>query len=1717
MTSRPRLRHRPRLAAGAALCLALLVAALLATWQARHNATIAGQRFDEVVARNASLLDERLHDYEFGVRSTRGAVIAGGGEPVNCNHFYAYAESRELAREFPGARSIGVARRVRRDEQQAFVAAVRRDGQPAFRVRELAPGTGDRFVIQCLATVDNNREALGLDLASEPHRRQAADLAMRTGRAVLSAPVTLARAVVRPQRGFLLMLPIYRRGAAVDTEAGRVAALYAWAMVVLDIEAVIDNIGLRESEVAFSLADVSDAARPQPVHTSADLGQAAAAGLVRRVPLEVFGRHWVFEVQAKPVFVDRLNLLAPVSVFAVGAALSALLALIVYLRARYLQQARQLRLQQVQHARFVETSIDAIVVHTLQGTVLAWNRGAQQLFGYPATDAVGKTMADLILLDDSSDTPRAEPGAPGVAPVSGFEVRPFETVRRTCSGERVDVSVTVAPILDAEGSVIACYETLRDIGEAKSAQRKLAELNAQLELLVAERTAMLEAARSDLEHVLDAVPSAITYWDRHLVNRFANRAISDFFGVEAAALQGTHLRDLLGDDLLARNLPRIEAALAGQPQMFEISMPAPSGPGRRYWRVHYAPDIVGAEVRGIYVTHNDVSDLIEGRLKLAAAQRDNEALLQTVHQHAIVSVADGAGRIVDVNDGFCQISGYRRDELIGRTHNIVNSGVHEPAFWGEMWRTISAGRPWRGVICNRARNGSLYWVDSFIAPFIGANGRPERYVSIRIDITAAKLVEQRLRSSEAFLDRVGRIAGVGGWELDLRTQVLIWTEQTRRIHDVEPGYQPSLQDALDFYPGRARQAIEEAVAAGVAGGAGWDLELPFVSAKGRALWVRAVGTAEFEQGRPVRLLGAFQDITERRQADEARRTSEARYRTLFEYAPDGIVIADPAGVYVDANTSLCHMLGYSRDDLIGLRASDIVAEPDLVHIGPALRRIKADSDYHREWRFRRKDSSVFAAEVRATKMPDGNLIAMIHDVTERKRIEARLGRLVDSNAQGVFFWNSHGDITKANDAFLRIVGYSRADLDEGRVGWANMTPPEFAELDRLSLEQITTHGVCTPFEKEYLRKDGSRVPVLLGAASFEDSPDEGVCFVLDISERKRYEQSLRETTLKAEQANLAKSEFLANMSHEIRTPMNAVIGLSYLLGRSQLDTEQMVLLNRISLASKSLLAVINDILDLSKIEAGELMLEHRAFDLHTLLNELVDVMSAQADAKVLAFDLDAPADLPHALEGDAMRLAQILTNLLANAIKFTEHGRVTLQVRALASTADRVSLRFAVIDTGIGIAPDVQARLFSPFAQADSSITRRYGGTGLGLSIVKRLVTLMGGQVSLASSPGEGSEFAVVLDFDLAPPEALEPRESPYNQPGERCLAGIRVLVVDDSDINLDVTRRILELEGAQVGLASNGQEALERLQADPTAFDLVLMDVQMPVLDGHDATRLIRLEPPLLRLPIIALTAGGLSSERQRAVDAGMDDFIVKPFGARELVTSILRHCKPAAGAPAAQPAQPERRVRPRVPWPEIDGIDSADARTRASGDLALFSSILERLLNEFSDLAIPTPHDDAATLAQHGGRMHKLRGSAGMLGATAIHQLAGEAEAACAAGDAERAAHFATRLMAQLQRLAQSAAPLFDLARATAEPAEPAPCASIDPQALTDLANLLRQQSLSALERFTALSGPLRAWLGPERHALVRDNVRNLRFAEALQTLEEAAQNPQPGQLPG
>jgi PAS domain S-box-containing protein len=411
---------------------------------------------------------------------------------------------------------------------------------------------------------------------------------------------------------------------------------------------------------------------------------------------------------------------------------------------------------------------------------------------------------------------------------------------------------------------------------------------------------------------------------------------------------------------------------------------------------------------------------------------------------------------------------------------------------------------------------------------------------------------------------------------------------------------------------------------------------------------------------------------------------------------------------------------------------------------------------------------------------------------------------------------------------------------------------------------------------------------------------------MNITDRKNSEQ-------RAEAASRAKSEFVANMSHEIRTPMNAVLGVAYLLENTPLTQAQKEYVGMIRSSGQMLLGVLNDVLDFSKIEAGRMELAPQPFLLREVLDSLSNVMSLPANARGISLAIDADDEVPAVLVGDAMRLQQILLNLVGNAVKFTERGGVSVRVMLEQAAAEQgLRLRFTVRDSGIGMDLEQQSRLFSAFNQADASTTRRFGGTGLGLAICRRLTELMGGDISVRSTPGAGSEFVVTLPFGVADEDvpvehpALQTAaaqgwlmsETPALQDAppepEPALAprlqGLRLLLVEDHPLNQLVARGMLEHAGASVEVAENGQLAVDRLRDRAEDYDIVLMDVQMPVMDGFEATRHIR-HTLGLKLPVLAMTAGVMQSEQDQCIDAGMDDFIAKPLDVEQMLDTISRH----------------------------------------------------------------------------------------------------------------------------------------------------------------------------------------------------------------------------------
>ncbi|GAB7541356.1 ATP-binding protein [Cupriavidus sp. 8B] len=518
--------------------------------------------------------------------------------------------------------------------------------------------------------------------------------------------------------------------------------------------------------------------------------------------------------------------------------------------------------------------------------------------------------------------------------------------------------------------------------------------------------------------------------------------------------------------------------------------------------------------------------------------------------------------------------------------------------------------------------------------------------------------------------------------------------------------------------------------------------------------------------------------------------------------------------------------------------------------------------------------------------------------------EARIRQLVESNIIGVFFWDVDGRITESNDAFLSIVGCTRDELRSGTLRWTDLTPPEYRAADARAIEELMHANRFTPFEKAFLRRDGSHAPVLMGGAFFEGR-QQGVAFVLDLAERKQAEAE-RAARRAAEAASRAKSDFLAHMSHELRTPLNGILGYAQILRRDKtLDQRQIDGLTVIQRSGEHLLTLINDILDMAKIEAGRVELNLTDIPPDRFLRFIAETIRVKAAGKGLAFACEMAPDLPAGVRVDEKRLRQVLLNLLSNAVKFTDHGSVRLRVGFLPPGR----LRFDVHDTGIGVDEAHLEAIFRPFEQVGEA-RHRFGGTGLGLAISRQLVRLMGGEIHLESRPGEGSTFWFELNVRIVEPQAaVVPPEwavSGYEGPRQT------ILVADDLAENRAVAVEMLGQLGFGMVEAGNGREALEKAKALRPA--LILMDVVMPEMDGLEATRRLRQLPEFRGLPIIAVSASASETDAATSLAAGANAFLPKPIDFSGLLTEVAALLKVewTYEFPKAQAAAPGQTAEP-------------------------------------------------------------------------------------------------------------------------------------------------------------------------------------------------------------
>ncbi|WP_374357917.1 ATP-binding protein [Chitinimonas sp.] len=477
----------------------------------------------------------------------------------------------------------------------------------------------------------------------------------------------------------------------------------------------------------------------------------------------------------------------------------------------------------------------------------------------------------------------------------------------------------------------------------------------------------------------------------------------------------------------------------------------------------------------------------------------------------------------------------------------------------------------------------------------------------------------------------------------------------------------------------------------------------------------------------------------------------------------------------------------------------------------------------------------------------------------------------------------------------------------------------------------------------------------------------------------------------AEEATRAKSMFLANMSHEIRTPMNAIIGMAHLALKTALSPKQRDYLDKIHTAGVSLLGIINDILDFSKIEAGKLDLESVEFDLDEVLANVAAVTAGRAQDKGLEYLIDVPPGVPRRLRGDPLRLGQVLINLVNNAVKFTEAGEVAVSASVERLDGESVWLAFTVRDSGIGMSADQCASLFQAFTQADGSTTRKFGGTGLGLSISRRLVEMMGGSISVESAAGRGSTFRFNVGLIAGTGELMSGHAlaTPAAIPD---FSGLSVLLVEDNEINQQIALELLQATRAHVEVANDGRQALDLLLSrSPDHYDLVLLDVQMPIMDGYATIRSIRAEAALADLPVVAMTAHALQEERERCIASGMNDHLAKPISPAALFDAVARWIRPSHGDQAGT------RHGARLQLPKLVGLNVESGLARTLGDRELYLDLLGRFADEQADVIERVRKASDPLLAIR--LLHTLKSVAGLVGAMEVQQRAAELEAALSA----------------------------------------------------------------------------------------------------------------------
>ncbi len=1136
-------------------------------------------------------------------------------------------------------------------------------------------------------------------------------------------------------------------------------------------------------------------------------------------------------------------------------------------------------------------------------------------------------------------------------------------------------------------------------------------------------------------------------------------------------------------------------------------------------------------------TQKELEDLVDDRTRELL---ESEIRIRTIVDNLMDGIVtiDESGRVDFFSPGAEEIFGYKAQEVQGKNVKILMPEPYHSNHDQYLHNYIKTGhKKIIGIsqeVKGRRKDGSTFPLSIGINEHL--SGEKKMFTAIIRDITAAKLDEKTLQENKERLELALKGGNLGFWDVNFKTGETFYNDRHAEILGYDIDALPKTRSfwIQSLHPDDKNRVLKVGKAYREGALSDYEIEYRTITKEGKIIWISSIGVAveRDQNGHALRMVGTSMDITDRKTAEQGLR----KLNRAVEDNPLAIIITDRQGIIEYVNPKFTDMTGYDPDDAIG-------KNPNILNSGlhpPEFFKelwdtVLAGKEWHGEIQNRRKNDklqwqSAIIAPILDEKQEITHFVSIQEDVTEKKMAAEelkKLSRAIEQSPVSVVITNPEGTIEYVNPIFCKVTGYNLEEAigQNPRILKSGMHPPEFYK----DMWETITSGNTWTGELSNKKKNDEIYWESASISPVRDLQGDITHYVAvkeDITQSKLMKEELIKAKQKAEEATIAKSDFLANMSHEIRTPMNAIVGMSYLALETELTQRQHDYLNKIDMSAKSLLAIINDILDFSKIEAGKLSIEITEFNLNEILEDVVTLSMEKISQKGVELFFNVDRNVPTVLLGDPVRISQIFNNLLSNAAKFTERGEIELTAMVTEKMTNELILECTISDTGIGMTEKQAGKLFQKFSQADTSTTRKYGGTGLGLAIARQLVTLMGGDIQVQSSPDEGTTFyftvrtgyredrrkkkqertlpvdlrnkfvllvsgniwilkkltqlleslsftveaisnidqveiknktydLAMVDYSMAPAffdrtelsdvaviiissitqirhAEMMIREKKHANVMQKPIhpssvfnavvdlfgyrdfrierrkilrseiandyskiKGAKVLLVEDNAMNQQVAQELLGKTGVAVTIAENGLIALQAVQGK--TFDLILMDIQMPVMDGLTATKKIRQMGGKYRtLPIIAMTAHAMSGDREKSLAAGLNDHISKPIDPEVLYECLAQWIDPSKIEVSETDIFIDRSGDNEIgdgEWTTLVGkitsIDLDKGLKRLAGNQSLYIKLLRNFIRDYSDVM-----DRLQTLLANNDTesairiAHTAKGLSGTIGAIDLHQ---------------------------------------------------------------------------------------------------------------------------------